>query len=385
MKVTWDAETTTKNKGNPFTRSNKLVSYAVKREEGPTTPHYFDEIEFLAELKAAVEGATLIIGFNYKFDAHWAARHGIRCGPRCRVWDCQVAEFILSGQTNAYPSLDEALSRFSLGKKIDRIAEYWKLGIDTTDIPRDELLEYNVSDVDLTYQLYLKQYEAMTEQQRKLCLVMGLDLLVLQEMEENGHKLNVEKCKAKADESRAEVTAINDELLAMAGTPHINLGSGQQLSFFLYGGNLTVDVPERTEVLTYKSGLKKGQQYEKTYWTTSTHHFPAIFKPKERWKYKNPYQGQDVYAAGDGELKLLAAKSTKQKRLVHLLLRKAELDKLLDYYDGLPNLLIEMEWDDDILHGQYNQVVARTGRLSSSNPNMQNNPLAVDELLVSRY
>ena len=41
-------------------------------------------------------------------------------------------------------------------------------------------------------------------------------------------------------------------------------------------------------------------------------------------------------------------------------------------------------WDGSI-HGQFNQVVARTGRLSSSAPNMQNTPPELDKLLVSRY
>jgi DNA polymerase I-like protein with 3'-5' exonuclease and polymerase domains len=44
----------------------------------------------------------------------------------------------------------------------------------------------------------------------------------------------------------------------------------------------------------------------------------------------------------------------------------------------------EMEWGDYV-HGSYNQVVARTGRLSSNKPNMQNNPEVVDRMFISRF
>ena len=68
-----------------------------------------------------------------------------------------------------------------------------------------------------------------------------------------------------------------------------------------------------------------------------------------------------------------------------MLLIRAELAKLVDtYYGKLPELLEKMEWGE-FLHGQYNQCVAATGRLSSSAPNMQNFSGDVDRLLVSRY
>jgi DNA polymerase I-like protein with 3'-5' exonuclease and polymerase domains len=44
----------------------------------------------------------------------------------------------------------------------------------------------------------------------------------------------------------------------------------------------------------------------------------------------------------------------------------------------------EKHWGD-YLHGQYNQVVARTGRLSSSQPNLQNQPAEVDQYIISHY
>ena len=71
--------------------------------------------------------------------------------------------------------------------------------------------------------------------------------------------------------------------------------------------------------------------------------------------------------------------------MISSLLKRAELAKLQDtYYGKLPTLLAHMEWGK-LLHGQYNQCVAATGRLSSSAPNMQNFSGDVDKLLISRY
>ena len=74
-----------------------------------------------------------------------------------------------------------------------------------------------------------------------------------------------------------------------------------------------------------------------------------------------------------------------QKQLIELILERAEITKLIDtYLLKLPVRMQEQEWGE-FVHGTYNQVVARTGRLSSSAPNMQNNPEKVDHFFESRY
>ena len=82
---------------------------------------------------------------------------------------------------------------------------------------------------------------------------------------------------------------------------------------------------------------------------------------------------------------MLAGRSKVQKRVIELILERAEYAKLVDtYLLKLPVRMEENEWGDYI-HGAYNQVVARTGRLSSSGPNMQNTPPMVDQMFESRY
>lgn len=362
----------------------------MKEEDGKVASSYFTDIEYPALLRDSIRKAKLLIGFNIKYDLHWARKLGCEVPHGVRVWDCQIAEFLIRGQTGSYPSLNEALSRFSLGQKDDKVAEYWAAGVDTEFIPRDELTLYNNLDVELTYKLYVKQREVMSPKLQRLCLVMGLDLLVLQEMEWNGVKYDIEQSKQKAEETAKELTELSTELRQLLDAPDfVNLGSGHQLSCLLYGGAFEVKVVDRVETLTYKSGEKKGESYDRTYWRTVCVDCKPLFTPlkgsETKLKSKVGEKEYPVYATGEDILKQLKKPTAKHRRIIEVLLACAEKDKLLNtYYAALPELLEQMEWGD-ILHGQLNQVVARTGRLSSSNPNMQNFSSDVDQLLVTRF
>jgi len=388
MVLTYDVETNTVCKGNPFTASGKLVSYSCKSDDNPVKFSYHTSIDFLTDLRIRMQSAKLLVGFNLKFDLHWASRYGIKPPDRIRIWDCQIAEFIITGQKGSYPSLDDCCAKYDLGGKDDKIKEYWDAGVDTEYVPPDELQVYNNLDVELTYKLYLKQQEVMTDKQKKLCLIMGLDLLVLQEMEENGIKFDVQLCKTKAEESTSRLEKVTAELYRYSPTCDINFDSGQQLSCLLYGGKFVVDYVT-TETATYKSGPRKGTEYEKNTHNEVVYECRKLFDPlpKTETKLKKKIGDEEIiiYETNEDVLKQLRAKTKEQKALIELLLERAELAKLLDtYYGKLPETLEKMEWGD-YLHGQYNQTVAATGRLSSSAPNMQNFSGSTDLLLITRY
>jgi DNA polymerase I-like protein with 3'-5' exonuclease and polymerase domains len=161
--LTFDTEATTYEKGNPFSQQNKLMSIAYQVNDG--SPQYLS-IEHdgqpyairLTKIKNLVEQASLLVGFNLKYDLHWLKRYvtDIRFPVHC--WDTQLAEFILDGQTHPYPSLDFFCTKYGLPLKDDVVkAQYWDQGIDTPDIPEEILSKYNKLDVSLTYQLYKKQ------------------------------------------------------------------------------------------------------------------------------------------------------------------------------------------------------------------------------------
>jgi DNA polymerase I-like protein with 3'-5' exonuclease and polymerase domains len=392
--ICFDTETNTVNKGNPFTASGKLISYSLKLDDNPPQFYYHSSLDFLQSLREAFEKATLMIGFNLKFDLHWATRYGVKYNPRVRVWDCQIAEFIINGQKGSYPSLDECCAKYGLGQKDDTIAEYWKMGIDTEFIPQEELGFYNNLDVSLTYKLKLAQEKVMSAKQIRLCLIMGLDLLVLQEMEYNGVKFNTALCADKAKATSETLEKLTEELLSYSPTRDINLDSGVHLSCLLYGGIIELEYVTQ-ETAYYKgnskaTGAKKGDAYQRNVHTSVAYDCPKLFDPlpKSETKLKKKlHDGREVvvYVTNEDTLKQLKAKTKYQKRLIELLLERAELAKLMDtYYGKLPQLLEKMEWGE-YLHGQYNQCVAATGRLSSSAPNMQNFSGDIDQLLMSRY
>lgn len=386
MKLVYDVETTTKHRGNPYCPSNFLVSYSFRTESEGCSFHYFNEPDFTTALKDGLSKATLLIGVNLKFDIAWARRYNAVIPKGCRVWDCQLAEFILSGQTNSFASMESLCERYSIPGKEDAVAQYWAQGIDTPDIPVEVLKEYGNGDVERTWRIYQAQLNdpRMTPELHRLILLDGLDLLVLQKMEQAGLKYDKERSVAEADRLRKELVECDSFLLDLASTP-INLDSGRQLSAFLYGGSWDEDVYEPV-TRVYKSGPRKGTEYtQNRFVETKTTTLSGFFKPLRNSELAESTDERKVWSTAEPILKQLNARSKLQRSIIEKLLRRAELAKLIDtYFTKLPQLIDEMEWGEYV-HGQYNQVVARTGRLSSSKPNMQNNPSEVDRMFVSRY
>ena len=72
--------------------------------------------------------------------------------------------------------------------------------------------------------------------------------------------------------------------------------------------------------------------------------------------------------------------------ILEIILKRSTLEKRKStYYQGLCNLIDENNWTKGDIHGQLNQCVARTGRLSSSKPNLQNFDGEIKSLFTSRY
>jgi DNA polymerase I-like protein with 3'-5' exonuclease and polymerase domains len=155
-----DTEATTFMKGNPFSSKNKLMcigffdtynGYKYYDIEHSGMPYD----ENLGRVINWLQDTELLIGFNIKYDLHWLRRY-IPSGISIpRIWDCQLAQFILNDQTTPYPSLNECLAQYQLPLKLDLVkTEYWDKGIDTTEIPQQILKDYNEQDCYSTYKLY---------------------------------------------------------------------------------------------------------------------------------------------------------------------------------------------------------------------------------------
>ena len=368
-----DVESTIFQKGNPFSQRNKLVVVGLKN------PEY----SFLGMdrqiLQEYISKAETLVGFNIKFDLHWIKNHGLDFS-HCRVWDCQLAHFILRGQSNPYPSLNSVAAWYGLGTKHSTVSEeYWEKGIDTDRIPEEVLYEYLQQDLLLTEEVYKKQVEEFSNDPLlyKLFKLHCLDLLVLQDMEYNGMKFDVDEAVKLARLEEGHIKEIEFELRQGYEDIPINWQSRDHLSCYLYGGRITIE--DRMPVGVYKTGTKVGQpRYKKIEYTFD---LPRLIDPPKGSELAK----EGYYATDEGTLRSIKCNKQSRKRL-DLILERSQASKLVGtYYRGIPELITEMDWPTGRVHGSFNQCVASTGRLSSSRPNLQNFAGEVDKLLVSEY
>ena len=383
MLLVLDTENTIFNKGHPYSPSNKccVISVAVGDDSPVVLKIEYDDEPYgnnLRTIQKFIDLADTLVGFNLKYDLHWLHRYGLHTEGK-RVWDCQVAQFIIQCQTNPYPSLDQAAEFYGLEKKLDVVkTQYWDKNIDTTEVPYPILSEYAAHDVALTRQVYWKQQEYLSDKpkMRKLVTLDCLDLLVLQEMEKNGLKYDVEESLREAGIYKERIAVLHDELNDLVGIDNINWNSPVQVSAVLYGGEIKYTVYEPF-TFTYKDGRTK----EKIRKAERVHTLPRLVEPLPKTELKK----SDTFQTGSDILLELKAKG-KAGEIVTRLVELADLDKQVStYLEGIPKLIKEMEWNDNVLHGNLNQCVAVTGRLSSSKPNLQNMTADVDKLFRSRY
>lgn len=374
MIITGDVETTTWSNGSVYDKRNFLVANAYQiNEDIPVCTHATNCSSFQHILCNSI----LLVGFNLKFDIGWWRTLGINSFPP--IHDCQLAEFYLSGQTKPYPSLDDCLIKYNLPTKLDIVkTNYWDKDINTDAIPWPVLSEYAKHDVSSTYLVYLKQKEEFKTKPQlyKAFQIACQDLMVLQEMEHNGLKYNRTLCDEKAQEINLEISKIKAQLASHYSSIPINFGSGDQLSAFLYGG--TIKEAGKEHVGFYKTGERKGQPKFKN--IEILHTLPRLIQPLRNSELSK----EGVFSTDVNTLKKL--KGPWAQKFVDPLLRLSELEKLNStYYVGLPEMAEKHNWEDGYIHGQFNQCVTRTSRLSSSKPNQQNFSGQMLNVFESRY
>lgn len=380
-----DVETTTFQDGNPFSIPNKLC-YIGTLKDGKD-PHILNCLTRKNSLCddpnlsvfTSINPSCIIIGFNIKFDLHWIRRYfKLPTFSNIRVWDLQLGEFILEHQRNPLPSLEDTCTKYKIPGKLLSIHEnYWNKGIDTPDIPENEIINYLKQDLYIEYKIFLEQQKQFKENPQLFTLfkVQCYDLLALEEIEFNGQLINVELAKEKEIEIENKIHEIEKELNP-ENLP-INFNSNDHKSAFLYGGTLeeVVSFP----VGVYKTGLLKGKIKYKNF--IKEHKLDAIFTPPSG----SALEKEGYYSTNESVLRSIHTSKKKQK-IIDLLLKRTELNKLLGtYIKGIPKLIQEMQWDGNKIHTNFSQCIARTGRLSSSKPNQQNFADEADELVSSRF
>lgn len=375
-----DIETTIFNKGNAFDNRNEACFVGVGNKVWDIAYSSEPYGNKLIEIQQEIDEADLLLFVNAKFDLHWIANLGIKFQHK-KIWDCQLVFFMLSNQTHSYPSMNDMSEAYGLDVKPSRIHEYWENEIDTKQIPKHEIVSYlQEHDLPTTSKIYEIQKELVKDRGKSFERLVSLhnqDLLVLQEIEYNGLMFDEQKCLDKAEELNKQLSSLRSELYSFHNIPDFNTESGDHVSCLLYGG--TIIVPRKELVGKYVSGNKKG--LDKYGWVEYSYFLPQLVKPLPRTELKK----KGYYQTNEDTLKTLKATGS-GKKVIDIILQLSKIEKIVGtYYLGLPKLREKMNWKESMLHGNLNQCVARTGRLSSAKPNLQNLDGTIKSVFETRF
>jgi len=335
------------------------------------------------EFNSALKDSDWVIGFNLKYDMHWARRYGATFKGK-NLWDVQLVHFILTAQEKAFPSLNEVAEHYGLPCKLDIVkTEYWEVGLDTDEVPWDILVEYCEHDVWLTEQCAKRQMQEFRQLDRKLQATIRIalsDLEAIAEMEWNGFYYNKDRSFEEAERLQERIKEIQDTLDILTNTEHlkINWGSGDQLSAVLYGGPVK-RIEHETYIFEYKDPKKP--PVEKVRKVERIHELPRLVKPTKGTELKK----EGFYATNEGALRSLKA-TKKVTAIISLLLELAKHEKLVNtYFLGMPDKLEEFGWTDGYIHTSLSSCTVVTGRLASGKPNLQNIPKQNKVCFESRF
>lgn len=378
-----DVETTTFEKGNSYAQRNKLCLVGLfdgilyRHFDIQWTEHPFGDQ--LLQIRDILTRYDLLVGFNFKFDLSWMRRYDIIPDyNQCSVFDTQLVDFILGGQREAFPSLDDVSRKHDFVGKASHIDDWVARGLDTPEFPREEFLAYLEQDCKLTWQVFQQQLEELEEQPKlkRLCWNSCQDLRVTAEMEWNGLKYDIDKSRRMGDEFLVEIQEIDTQLQELAPDVGDKWNSNDWLSAILYGGCVFVDGVEE-----YSFTHKDGRVTQKSRKIKKPIRFERLVEPLKGSKLKK----EGFFSVDENNLKHLKA-TGKAKKIIDLILERNKLEKKVGtYFHGIPKLYEKMDWSDNILHGQLTHAAAVTGRLSSSKPNQQNLDKEVRKCIVSRF
>jgi len=371
-----DLETSIKNRGadaiggmkaSPWYPLNRIVMAGSLKESGSAVA--IKEYPDLDD-PAIPESIDIIIGHNIKFDCHYMMRDSKGFRDRfvqLQIWDTQLAEYILSGQTMLYPSLDQCSEKYGGVLKDDAIKEYWDNDIDTEDIPEDQLQEYLVHDVENTHLVFLAQLEKAVKMDMLPLIKSQMKALKATiEMEYNGMYFDRETAEMHSDLLRDDLTDVEARVYATMeshGIRDANPHSGVHMGLLLFGGVQTVKErkpykDDTGEWVVYKKDGKLGKKGDKKY---KNQDVKLLITGKYMGKGKESASGK--WKVDDETLSKLKGSVIADIQQMRTLKKD-----ISTYYDGYSALV----WPDGVIHHSLNHCSTATGRLSSTRPNFQN-------------
>jgi DNA polymerase I len=270
------------------------------------------------------------IGQNLKYDLKILANYGIEV--KGKLFDTMLAHYLINpDMRHNMDILSETYLKYTPKSISDLIGKKGKNQRSMQDVPLEDIKEYAAEDADITMQLK-EHFQPILEKvgTKKLFDEIEIPLVpVLAAMEREGINLDVPFLKEMSVEMAKESHALEQKIYETAGEK-FNLASPKQLGDVLF------------------DKLKIGGT-----------------------KQKKTKTGQ--YATGEEVLSYLA----NDHQIVKDILEWRQMVKLQStYIDALPN---QVDAKTGRVHTDYMQTVAATGRLSSTNPNLQNIPIRTEK------
>ncbi len=324
--VCFDTETTSTN-----ALLAELVGVSISVKEGEafyiTMPAGREEVkERLEILRPLFENEeSEKVGQNMKYDITVLANYGIEV-KGC-LFDTMIAHYVL--QPELYHGMDylaEIYLNYETIKIEELIGEKGKNQKSMRDVPQEKICDYACEDADVTLKLKnILEPELKKEGLEELFYNIEMPLVpVLAYMERNGARIDTASLKETSTLFSKRLADIEENIYSLAGES-FNIASPKQVGDILFGKLKIVEKPKKT---------KTGQ-----------------------------------FVTSEEVLTQLQNRHPIVKDILHY----RGLKKLLStYVDALPQLVNE---ETGKIHTSYNQTVTATGRLSSSNPNLQNIPI----------
>ncbi|MGE8428652.1 MAG: DNA polymerase I [Sphingobacterium sp.] len=279
--------------------------------------------------KTALENPDIEkIGQNIKYDILLLARYGVKV--QGTLFDTMLAHYLIDPDTrHGMDVLAENYLNYSPVSITELIGEKGKKQGNMRDVEVEKIKEYAAEDADITLQLK-NVFQPLLVETNTMQLAQDVEfplVYILAEIERNGVKIDVPALEEFSKTLEQDIKNLEESIFEKAGV-NFNIASPKQLG----------------EVLFDKLQLDPKAKKTKT--------------------------GQ--YKTGEDVLLALAHKSD----IVQDILNFRQMQKLKStYVDALPELINP---ETGLIHTSYNQAVAATGRLSSTNPNLQNIPIRTE-------
>lgn len=324
--VCFDTETTGVN---PLLSELVGLSFAYKEGEAYYVP--IDDDREKAQQKVDIfrpffeDEKIEKVGQNIKYDILELRNYDIQV--KGKLFDTMIAHYLINPEI---PHGMDYMAKMYLNYTTIHIDELigpkGKNQKNMRDIDQETVCKYAAEDADITLKLKnILEKELRENKLEQLFNEIESPLIyVLADMEWTGVRLDLEALEQLAEEYRKEMNQIEKEIIEMAGI-EFNINSPKQIGEILFDKMKIIDNPKKT---------KTGQ-----------------------------------YSTSENELEKLRSKHP----IIEKILEQRSLKKLLStYIEAFPQLINPKTGK---IHTSFNQTATATGRLSSSNPNLQNIPI----------